>query len=235
MLRYNTGTSIITGSTAGAVVTASISGTTMTVTAVSSGVLSTGNILTGTGVTAGTTITALGTGTGGNGTYTVSASQTVSSTTINAAANLNWLGSVNLAVVALTAYKFRGRFRMSRTVGTTSHTVNLLFAGSATLTAIDYLATATTNTGNILGTPQMLYIATASSTAVTAASVVATENNYVTMDGVVRISAAGTFIPQVAFSAAPGSGGGGTIASGAYFEMTPIGVNDATVNIGDWA
>jgi hypothetical protein len=63
-------------------VTGSISATTLTVTAVSSGTIRVGMIITGTGVTAGTTITALGTGTGGTGTYTVSASQTVSSTTI---------------------------------------------------------------------------------------------------------------------------------------------------------
>lgn len=62
--------------------TASISGTTMTVTAVGSGTIAVGQLITGTGVTAGTTITALGTGTGGTGTYTVSASQTVASTTI---------------------------------------------------------------------------------------------------------------------------------------------------------
>lgn len=68
-----------------AIVTASISGTTMTVSAVSSGTLAIGQVLTGTGVTAGTGITALGTGTGSTGTYTVSASQTVSSTTITAA------------------------------------------------------------------------------------------------------------------------------------------------------
>lgn len=65
-------------------VTGSISGTTLTVTAVSSGTLVVGQVITGTGVASGTTITALGTGTGGNGTYTVSASQTVSSTTITA-------------------------------------------------------------------------------------------------------------------------------------------------------
>lgn len=62
--------------------TGSISGTTLTVTAVSAGKLWLGQVITGTGVTAGTTITALGTGTGLTGTYTVSASQTVSSTTI---------------------------------------------------------------------------------------------------------------------------------------------------------
>ena len=65
-------------------VTASISGTTMTVTAVTTGKLFVGQEIAGTGVTGGTLITALGTGTGGTGTYTVSASQTVASTTITA-------------------------------------------------------------------------------------------------------------------------------------------------------
>ena len=64
-------------------VTASISTTTMTVTTVSSGSLKPSMIISGTGVTAGTYIIAQLTGTaGGAGTYTVSASQTVSSTTI---------------------------------------------------------------------------------------------------------------------------------------------------------
>lgn len=64
--------------------TASISGTTMTVTAApTAGTIAIGQVISGTGVTAGTTITALGTGTGGVGTYTVSASQTVASTAIS--------------------------------------------------------------------------------------------------------------------------------------------------------
>lgn len=57
----------------------SISGTTLTVTAMTSGTIQVGQTLSGTGVAAGTTITALGTGTGGTGTYTVSTSQTVAS------------------------------------------------------------------------------------------------------------------------------------------------------------
>lgn len=68
-------------------VTASISGTTMTVTNVAYGALVVGQTLSGTGVTGGTTITAYGTGTGGTGTYTVSSSQTVSSTTITLTGN----------------------------------------------------------------------------------------------------------------------------------------------------
>ena len=63
-------------------VTGSIAGSTLTVSSVGSGVVRVGYVISGTGVTAGTTITALGTGTGGAGTYTVSTSQTVSSTTI---------------------------------------------------------------------------------------------------------------------------------------------------------
>ena len=68
---------------AAAVFTASISGTTMTVSAVTSGTVLVGAGITGTGVTAGTRIVDYGTGTGGTGTYTVDTSQTVGSTTIN--------------------------------------------------------------------------------------------------------------------------------------------------------
>jgi hypothetical protein len=70
-----------------AIVTGAISGTTLTVSAVTSGTLRIGQTIDGTGVTDGTIIKAFGTGSGGVGTYTVSASQTVSSTTIFA---LNW-------------------------------------------------------------------------------------------------------------------------------------------------
>ena len=71
--------------------TGSISGTTLTVTAVSSGGLGVGQLINGTGVTSGTVITALGTGTGGTGTYTVNNSQTISSGSITATvAPGNW-------------------------------------------------------------------------------------------------------------------------------------------------
>lgn len=68
----------------GAIVTGAISGTTLTVSAVTSGTLYLGQTIQGSGVTANTMITALGTGTGGTGTYTVSASQTVTSRTLYA-------------------------------------------------------------------------------------------------------------------------------------------------------
>lgn len=72
-----------------AVVTGSIASNTLTVTAVTSGILSVGQIITGTGVKDLTRITALATGTGGIGTYTLSTpisatGQTVASTTLTA-------------------------------------------------------------------------------------------------------------------------------------------------------
>lgn len=61
---------------------------TLTVTAVGSGTLAVGQVLSGSGVTTGTTITAFGTGTGGTGTYVVGTTQTAGSTTITSVSNV---------------------------------------------------------------------------------------------------------------------------------------------------
>jgi hypothetical protein len=72
-----------TWDSATAVFTGSISTTTLTVTAVTSGTIAVGMELTSSGTISGnTSITALGTGTGGTGTYTVSISQSRSSATL---------------------------------------------------------------------------------------------------------------------------------------------------------
>jgi len=68
--------------------TGSISGTTLTISAVTSGSLIIGSVIT-TGASAGTTIVAFISGLGGVGTYQVNTSQTVGSTTIAVAASTN--------------------------------------------------------------------------------------------------------------------------------------------------
>jgi hypothetical protein len=60
----------------------SIAGTTLTIASCSSGIVSVSDSLSGTNITSGTTITALGTGSGGAGTYTVDRSSSAASTTI---------------------------------------------------------------------------------------------------------------------------------------------------------
>jgi phospholipase/lecithinase/hemolysin len=71
----------------GAVFAGSIAGTTLTVTSITSGAIALGQTLSGTGISAGTTIVGFNSGAGGNvnelGTYTLNISQNVASTTIN--------------------------------------------------------------------------------------------------------------------------------------------------------
>ena len=79
------------GGMVGASIGGSISGTTLTVSSIASGALSVGMLIVGAGVTAGTMITALGTGLGGNtvtalGTYFVNFSQTVGNSALTATA-----------------------------------------------------------------------------------------------------------------------------------------------------
>lgn len=109
----------------GSVVTGSISGTTLTVTAVTSGTISIGQSVTGAGVTAGTLITAFGTGGGLLGTYTVNISQTVGSTTITTTG-----GALNL----------RGTYKLdsSFTVSTPELMSSSIYSTGTTITATDW-------------------------------------------------------------------------------------------------
>ena len=76
----NTGTNVVEFNTSSAAVTSSISGTTLTVSAISAGQIAIGDTLTGAGIAANTMITGFVPGTnGGIGAYTISTSQTVSS------------------------------------------------------------------------------------------------------------------------------------------------------------
>ena len=69
---------------AGFVGDGSIAGETLTIANVISGAVGVGSVIVGSGITVGTVITALGDGTGGIGTYTVSPSQSASSVAITA-------------------------------------------------------------------------------------------------------------------------------------------------------
>jgi hypothetical protein len=100
--------------------TAAIAGTTMTVSAVSAGTLVVGQSVTGTGVTGGTVISALGTGTGGTGTYTVNNSQTVGSESMTAAAGSG--ASATPFISAGTGYGPNTQIVLQGTQGGTSLT-----------------------------------------------------------------------------------------------------------------
>jgi hypothetical protein len=80
-------------------------GTTLNVSAVSAGILQVGSVIEGTGVATGTTITALGTGTGGVGTYTVNIPQLVVQTAMTADSIIyNHEQGVNDNILPMTSY-----------------------------------------------------------------------------------------------------------------------------------
>ena len=82
----------------------SISGTLLTVTLIKDGTITAGQQLLGLGVSAGTIITALGTGTGGVGTYTLNQSNTLASQNFNSAAvGAIVTGSISGTVLTVTA------------------------------------------------------------------------------------------------------------------------------------
>jgi hypothetical protein len=112
-------------------VTGSISGTTLTVSAVSSGVLFPGQKITGTGIAADTVITAYGTGTGGAGTYTVNNSQTVASTTVSGTGTATATATVaNGQVTSVTVTYTGAKYTLAPAI-----TVS---GGGASITAVLY-------------------------------------------------------------------------------------------------
>jgi hypothetical protein len=125
-----------------------------------------------------------------------------------------------------------GVYYITRVAGTTSHTLSTLFALGGTLTSIAYTAETTSTTGNALGAVSRIYATGATATAVTAASTDATENITVTIRGIVRTNAAGTFCPQIQYSAIPG--GVPTILANSFFKLTPIG-NNTVATVGNWS
>lgn len=110
--------------------TASQATSTLTVSAVASGTIYLGMTVSGTGVTAGTMITAFGTGTGGTGTYTVSTSATLSSRAMT--------GSIQCKMVASAAgiynLQFSSQFQNS---DTQLHDVDIWLRQDASGTATD--------------------------------------------------------------------------------------------------
>jgi hypothetical protein len=114
----------------------SISGTTLTVTLMKSGTIAAGQQVLCDGILPETVITALGTGTGGVGTYTINRSQTIASEDINTAAvGAIVTGSISGTVLTVTAVT-SGTLYPGQTIqgtGVTAGTIITALGGSAAL------------------------------------------------------------------------------------------------------
>jgi hypothetical protein len=143
---------------------------------------------------------------------------------------------VGVTLVGSTVYQFEAVYPISKTAGTTSHTIGLSFGGTATVNNIAYDVTGLFKSTGFTGVtpPDVIsYIQTTANTAVTVATTGAGVQFIGLLKGTVSINAGGTFIPQYTLSAAPG--GAYTTAIGAYFKISPLAASGSNVSIGTWA
>jgi hypothetical protein len=136
-----------------------------------------------------------------------------------------------VAVSASKAYRFWGHLRTSRSAGTNAHTTAILFGGTATLTGIGGRAWGKNGDVATLTAEASVPFEVATATVVKASSTSGTEQTSIFVEGVVRINAGGTFIPQFQYSAAPG--GAPTVLANSCFFLEEIGVNTVTEE-GTW-
>ena len=135
-------------------------------------------------------------------------------------------GFDTISVQASTTYMFDGLY-IIKTTGGVSHTISMSFAlsGGASITNCSWTTIACP-----LGTPlpvipsrvqdANLFIAVAGGNVNTTNS---TTHNIVKFEGIMRVNAAGSVVPQITFSAAPT--GTNTLEIGSYLKFYPIGAN----------
>lgn len=137
-----------------------------------------------------------------------------------------------LTVAGDTTYWLDAILVLNRAAGTTSHTVSMLFGGTATLTGIQYQAIVGTGDVETNIAANRTISRTAAATVVKAASTSATEAVSIKLDGIIRVNAAGTLIPQFQYSAAPG--GSPTVKANSHFRLDYLGTGSFAAN-GTWS
>jgi hypothetical protein len=145
---------------------------------------------------------------------------------------------VSITLASATLYQFEGLYVLSKTAGTTSHTVSTLFGGTAVLNAIGYRTLVKQNATSLttVGSPtNMAFPAVATAIVQTAALTTAVQTLIISVQGTVAVTTGGTFIPQYSLSAAPG--GAYTAQIGSRFKISPVAAFTAATNtnIGGWA
>lgn len=158
-----------------------------------------------------------------------------------AGANVNTAQSifgVGVTLSSSTVYAFEAIVVLSKTAGTTSHTIGLGYGGAATVNNILYAASLDGQLGAIPATdaaPQFAVINTTSNTQATstAGGTTAIQTKAFIIRGSVSVNAGGTFIPQYTCSAAPG--GAYSTVAGSYFLIYPISASGANTSVGTWA
>lgn len=149
--------------------------------------------------------------------------------------------NVGVTLSSSTIYNFEIYFVLIKTAGTSSHSLNFGFGGTATTNWINYNLIASFNGGtfgtfNNYGTNSAYGGIVNNTTAMTAMTTATPVQNVIltpTVKGTVSINAGGTFVPQYSLSAAPG--GAYSAQAGSYVLIYPVGASGANVSVGTWA
>jgi hypothetical protein len=143
---------------------------------------------------------------------------------------------VGCTLSASTVYEFEILVPLSKTAGTTSHTVALGFGGTASINNIAYQvynSLSPTAFSTAEQTTTASFIQTAASSVLTGSSTAAFRSYVFLLKGTVSINAGGTFIPQYTLSAAPG--GAYSTAASSYIRINPLSASGAATNVGTWS
>ena len=155
----------------------------------------------------------------------------------NATGNQSLFGLTNgVTLSSSTKYAFESVVNLIKTAGTTSHSFQLAFGGTATLNYIAYNALENDGNGgmnSVSSTTRFVGINQATATTVATGLSAATQWMYLYVKGIVSINAGGTFLPQYALTSAPG--GAYTTQIGSYFNIYPIGASGSNISVGTWA
>jgi len=143
---------------------------------------------------------------------------------------------VGVTLSASTVYEFEMLVPISKTAGTTAHTIALGFGGTATVNNIAYDVTSHTDSAAFSSTAQTVtasFIQTASSSVITGSASTAFRSYVFVVKGTVSVNAGGTFIPQYTLSAAPG--GAFSTVAGSFIRIAPVSASGSNTSVGAWA
>ena len=145
---------------------------------------------------------------------------------------------VGVTLSSNTVYEFNALFILTKTLGTTAHTIGIGFGGTSTINNILYQELGSNYAGGLSGgntnssVSQITINSTSNQTIIPSTST-ASVFAWIRIFGTVSINAGGTFIPQYTLSAAPG--GAYSTTAGSYFKIYPIGASGSNISVGTWA
>jgi hypothetical protein len=148
---------------------------------------------------------------------------------------------VGVTLASNTVYTYFGNFNFFKTAGASSHTMSFGFGGDATISfcscnlmvqdsAEGFITVSTSRR------PTQYTIETSSLgtfTVINSAGSTTFRTTNLQIQGIVRVTTGGTFIPQYQLSAAPG--GAYTHSTGNFMGIYPVGAGTGNISVGTWA